>query len=92
MKTDEITFDFEASLDKECAFFALYAGLRIYKRMKANHPTPSNQFSVAGAEAYCMLEQLKEQCPIQYDIAEKEFNEVYGSDKIHADMPLIQNN
>lgn len=31
---NEITFNLEGSLDKHCSFFALYAGLRMYKSFK----------------------------------------------------------
>ncbi len=39
--------------------------------------TPVDQFSIAAAEAYCMLMQLKERYPKEYAVAESEFNEVY---------------
>jgi len=70
-----IEFDFEGR-DEQCAFFALYAGLRMYKELK-NKVATNNAFSIAGAEAYCMLEDLKEQYPKQYWESAAEFEQVY---------------
>lgn len=72
-----IKFDLEFS-DKECAFFALYAGLRMYidQRKKS---VPDGQISIAAAEAFCLIEQLKEKHPKQYQEAEQEYSEVYDS-------------
>lgn len=70
-----IKFNLEAS-DKECAFFALYAGLRMYFNLKSDS-APEGQMSIAGAEAYCLLKQLEEKHPRAYKEAESEFNRVY---------------
>lgn len=75
MKTNTIKFNIEAS-DKGCAFFALYAGLRIYFNKRSEN-TPADQISIAAAEAYGMLQQLKEKHPKEYKDAEDEFNSVY---------------
>lgn len=72
----KITFDLEVS-DQECAFFAIYAGLRMYKEQR-KAGTPLNMVSIAGAEAFCMLGQLKEQHPNDYREAEEEYKGVYG--------------
>jgi len=75
MKTNTIRFNIEAS-DKECAFFAIYAGLRMYFNKKSENELP-NEMSIAAAEAYCLLKQLEEKHPKQYKEAESEFNRVY---------------
>jgi hypothetical protein len=72
----EIKFDFEAR-DEECAFFALYAGLRMYKEQREKNVSSPDAISFAAAEAYGLLEDLKEQHPKEYGLAEKEYNEVY---------------
>jgi hypothetical protein len=76
MNLDNITFDLEAS-DQEAAFFALYAGLRMYKWVRGLR-TPPGAVAIAAAEAYCMLEQLKEAHPEAYRQAEEEYEEVYA--------------
>ncbi len=85
MKANKIIFDIEAS-EKECAFFSLYAGLRMYKEYKDKQVELQNKvangfgkelFSIAAAEAYCLLEQLKENHPEEFKEAEEEFNECY---------------
>lgn len=73
----KIIFDLEAS-DQECAFFAIYAGLRMYMGVKKQQETRPDMLSVASAEAYCMLKSLEEQFPEEYKNAELEYNEVYG--------------
>jgi hypothetical protein len=62
------------------AFFAFYAGLRMYKEVK-DLQTIKGKFYIAAAEAYCMLQDLKEQFPKHYAEAEAEYNEVYGKVK-----------
>ncbi len=86
MKTEKIIFDIEGS-EKGCAFFAIYAGLRMYKEHKDKQVMLQNKvakigeecFSIAAAEAYSMLEQLKENHPIEFKEAEDEFNKCYNS-------------
>lgn len=76
---NDITLDdfiFEARDDS--ALFALYAGLRMYKEQKLITPAPKNAFSIAGAEAYCMLQDLKSLYPKQYKECELEYEEQYG--------------
>lgn len=82
----KIIFDFEGRMENE-AFFALYAGLRMYKEQKnkqirlLNESKPENErtFSIPAAEAYCMLQDMKEQYPVLYQQAGVEYQEVYGS-------------
>ena len=82
----KIKFDFEAR-DEFCAFFALYAGLRMYKEQKDEQTRLLNEkqieseklFSIPAAEAYCVLEDLREQKPKMYNEAVEEYNEVYGT-------------
>jgi len=71
---DIIKINIEAS-DKECAFFALYAGLRMYFEYKKETNNDPNSISIAGAEAYCMLQDMKERYPIQYNEAKDEYDE-----------------
>lgn len=73
----KIKFDLEASVP-ECAFFALYAGLRMYKEQREKRDIPDGQFSVSAAEAFCLMQDLKIQYPTEYAAAEKEYDEVYG--------------
>ena len=81
----KIKFDLEGR-DESAAFFALYAGLRMYKEQKDSEFALKKQlkqirqsaFSIAAAEAYRMLEDLKSQKPKWYYEAEAEYNEVYN--------------
>lgn len=72
----KIIFDLEAR-DEGAAFFALYAGLRMYKEQREKR-VEGEGISIAAAEAYGMLEDLKEQYPLEYKQAGVEFQEVYG--------------
>lgn len=63
--------------DSEAAFFALYAGLRMYKEQKQKD-TPQGQMSIPAAEAYCMLMDLKKDYPDEYEIAEQDFDDIYN--------------
>lgn len=74
-----ITFDLEGRMEG-CAFFALYAGLRMYKEQKEKVVEPG-AISTPAAEAYCMLRDLEEQHPVEYKQAGIEFQEVYGEHK-----------
>jgi len=71
-----IEFDFEGR-DEGAAFFALYAGLRMYKEQKEKSVT-GEAISIPAMEAYGMLEDLKEQYPLEYKQAGVEFQEAYG--------------
>lgn len=73
----KIVFDFEARMENE-AFFALYAGLRMYKEQKEKS-VPGGAISIPAAEAFCMLCDLEEQYPIQYKQAGIEYQDVYGN-------------
>lgn len=73
-----IKFDMEAKI-QDCAFFALYAGLRMYKEQKDRQPKEAGTFSIAAAEAYCLLQDLKESHPKEYAEAVAEYDEVYGA-------------
>ncbi len=70
-----VEFNLEGNPD--VSFYALYAGLRMFKDKKVEqdkkHPGQINQ---AGAEAYCMLQDLKEQHPKQYLESETEYDQV----------------
>lgn len=61
---DKIEFDLEAS-EQDCAFYAIYTGLRMCMEEQAKKEVEGS-YSLVGAEAYCMLQQLKEKHPIQY--------------------------
>lgn len=72
--------------DEGAAFFALYAGLRMYKEQKDKQTILLNEtkddiektFSIPAAEAYCMMQDLREKFPKQYEEAKQEFEEVYA--------------
>lgn len=72
--------------DEGAAFFALYAGLRMYKEQKQKQIRLLNEtkddsektFSIPAAEAYCMMQDLREKFPKQYEEAKQEFNAVYA--------------
>lgn len=72
----QIVFDLEA-MDEGAAFFALYAGLRMYKEQREGR-CEGGAISIAAACAFCMLEDLKNQYPKEYAQAGVEFQEVYG--------------
>ena len=88
IKTNLIKLDIEAA-DKECAFFALYAGLRMYRDLKKAQDPP-HAMSIAGAEAHCLLEQLKVKYPQDYTEAQAEFEEVYVEQHLkHGDRVVM---
>ena len=76
----KIFFDFEAR-DEGAAFFALYAGLRMYKEQREKR-VEKDAISIPAAEAFCMLEDLKEQFPDEYEEAVIEYNECYPPQSI----------
>jgi hypothetical protein len=84
----KIVFDFEGRME-DLAFYALYAGLRMFKDLKETEiewqikfgQTRSDAFSLPAAEAYCMLMDMKKKYPKWFKEAEKEYNEVYKSSK-----------
>lgn len=63
--------------DTECRFLALYVGLRMYKDARLKKHTDLSQFPVAAAEAYCMIEQLKELYPQMATESEIEYIKTY---------------
>lgn len=69
--------EFNLEGNPEVAFYALYAGLRMFKDKKIEedkkHPDQINQ---AGAEAYCMLQTLKENFPKEFSEAKTEYEQV----------------
>ena len=67
-----ITIEFEGR-DEGATFFALYAGLKMYSDLKAKQKRGINEFSIAGAEAYSILEDLKESHPKECAEAKKEY-------------------
>lgn len=68
------------------AMYALYSGLRMFKECqdsnlelkKQLNQVDKDAYSIPGAEAYCLMQQLKEQYPNEYASCEKEFNRAYG--------------
>lgn len=80
---NEIVINFEGR-EKDCAFFALYAGLRAYYENKKNIGSHhKDAISIAGAEAYSMLDDLKTDFPKEYEEAKKEYDQVYGNVIFH---------
>jgi len=71
-----VTINFEGR-DEGCAFFALYAGLRMYSELKEDKHKGKNSMSIAGAEAYSILMDLKFTYPKECEEAKKEYDEVY---------------
>lgn len=65
--TNKIVLNIEAS-EKGCAFYAIYAGLRMYKESKSHD-------NISAAEAFCILGKLEEDYPEDYAEAESEYNE-----------------
>lgn len=72
-----IVIDFDECLDPAAAFFALYAGLRMYKEQREKR-VPEGMLSFVAAEASCILEMLEENFPSHYIEAVKEFDAEYG--------------
>ena len=79
-----VIFEFEGK-ERGCAFFALYAGLRMYMEVKETEIKAASMsdksrrgaVSIAAAEAYCMLEELREQFPKLYKEAVVEYENNY---------------
>lgn len=71
----KIKFDLEGK-DEPAAFFAIYAGIRMYKEQRENRVSEGN-VSITAAEAYGLLEDLKEQHPHYFESAKKEYDEAY---------------
>ncbi len=74
---ERIVIDFEGR-DEDCAFFALFAGLKMYSDKKAEDCKGTGKVSIAGCEAYSMLYDLKKEYPEKWEEAKKEYAEVYG--------------
>lgn len=78
---EQITFNLEGTLDKNCAFFALYAGLRMYEDYKRkewtdqirDNPGYVVRMSLAYLNTMFLLDQLKENYPQDYIEAEIEY-------------------
>ena len=84
----KIVFDFEAS-DKAAAIYALYAGLRMYKDKKYLDNIGTDLVSISGAEAYCLIEQLREQYPQAIHECQKVYDEHIVRDR-HAPKNRLQ--
>lgn len=77
---DEVTFNLEC--DPEESFFALYASLRIFMESEAKFsrehnksvPVAEHVFSMPGAIAYSMLQDLHEAHEVAYNVAEARYN------------------
>jgi hypothetical protein len=72
-----IKFNLEGR-DEGCAFFALYAGLRMYKEQREQSVSEPGGISIAAAEAYAMLQDMKARFPAHFEDAEEEFEAVYS--------------
>lgn len=72
----KIIFDLEAR-DEGAAFFAIYAGIRMYYEQKKQQPKFEGAFYIAEAEAYSLLKELQVKHPKEYAEAEIEYNETY---------------
>lgn len=74
---NKLTFDLESN--PEMRLYVLYAGLRMYMESKreTDKKTP-DMFSLAGAEAYCLLQDLKEKLPELYAQCEEEYNDSHN--------------
>lgn len=80
----KIIFDFEGRMENE-AFFALYAGLRMYKEVKENQIRAAElagtqepgAISIPAAEAFGMLCDLEENFPRRYKYAKEEYEANY---------------
>ncbi len=66
----EITFNLESNPD--VGFYALYASLKIFSDKKAEE-SGLNRMSLPGAEAYSMLQELKEKYPDKFKESEEEY-------------------
>lgn len=66
MKKSTVKFDLEPN--PEYRFQAIYEGLTLVMQREAQNTDPS-KFSIVGAEAYCMLEDLKLSHPQQFQEA-----------------------
>jgi len=71
MKNIKINFE---GRNEGCAFFALYAGLRMYNEYKHEQHKGKDSFSTAGAEAYGIMEDLRYSHPKEYEEAKKEYD------------------
>lgn len=60
--------------EKDCSFFALYAGLRMYMDYKAKNILDPGKINISSAEAYTMLMELNEEFPGRYEDAKKEYD------------------
>ncbi|WP_281681851.1 hypothetical protein [Zunongwangia profunda] len=67
----EVTFDLESNPD--VGFYALYAGLKMFSDKKAEETKGTDKMNVAGAEAYAMLQDLKEQFPEKFNEAQEAY-------------------
>jgi hypothetical protein len=76
-----IVFEVGEAIDPISAFFAVYAGLRMYAEQKIVNMS-SDAVSLPAAEAYCMLEELEEKFPKNYSESRDEYDRVYGTRKV----------
>lgn len=74
----KVTFDLSEKNDADCAFFALYAGLRMYMDFKNNQSKEKGAFSVTALEASSLLKDMELQYPNEFAEAELEYETVYG--------------
>ena len=72
-----IEFNLEGR-DKSSAFFALYAGLRMYYEQKLIETKERDKVTIPGAEAFALLEDLRHQNERLYLDAVAEYEHVYG--------------
>lgn len=67
----KVKFNLEGNPD--VAFYALYASMKMFSDKKADEKRGTNEVSISGAEAYCLLQDLKEQFPHKFAESEKEY-------------------
>lgn len=86
MKSDRIIIDISESIDKDCAIYAVYAGLRMF--YESNHRVKEEgKFNIAQAEAYCMLGFLYEKYPKDYKECEIEYDKIFKTKASFSFLP-----
>lgn len=63
--------------DSGAAFYALYASLRLFKSIKSRQHKDKPTMSMAGAEAFILLEELSLSHPEEYKEAKEEYEESF---------------
>lgn len=76
-----IVIDMEGRLDSE-AYMAIYGGLTMIKESESKAATEPGMFSLVGAEAYGILEDIKEQHPKEMADAKAYYDRYYPAQQI----------